>query len=172
MSDPRQPRLAQIAAIRFRLDGVVEDSFVSTVFPDGWEMPEEMTEVHGLTTEHCLAFGTPMHEVARRLGGIGDGCSATVAHNSWFDRTMMRIEARRHGCADPFSKLESICTMQLAAGVLQLPGWPGKPKYPSLEEACLALLGRPPSGPHSASHDAHDCMEIFLALLTRGAAAA
>lgn len=58
---PQQPHLVEIAALLF--NGMAEiDRFHAIVRPDGWTIPDEVAEIHGITTERdAVAYAFKAH---------------------------------------------------------------------------------------------------------------
>lgn len=69
----------------------------------GIDIPEQATQVHGITTERAQTEGKPAAEVvADILAALGQVIAAgvpVVAMNARYDLTMLDREARRHGLA-------------------------------------------------------------------------
>ncbi|MCX5587604.1 3'-5' exonuclease [Streptomyces erythrochromogenes] len=70
---------------------------------DGMEIPQQASDIHGVTTERARAEGKPAGEVvADVLAALGQVIAAgvpVVAMNARFDLTLLDREARRHGLA-------------------------------------------------------------------------
>ncbi len=67
---------------------------------DGQEIPTEVSEIHGITTEHAREHGEPaakvVHEIASVLGGAWMRLEPVVVYNAPFDLTLLDRELRRH----------------------------------------------------------------------------
>ena len=96
-SDPSQPHIVQAAALVTSDDGHEVEIHKMLVKPDGWEIPLEATQLHGITNEFALVNGSPEEEVALMLFHQVSRCSLSVAHNHQFDKFIARIAARRFG---------------------------------------------------------------------------
>ena len=58
LDHPDQPHLVQIAAHVVDVDSrKVINSIDLTVKPDGWDIPEKASDIHGITTELASAVG-------------------------------------------------------------------------------------------------------------------
>jgi DNA polymerase-3 subunit epsilon len=52
--DPRQPHLVQLAAVLVDIDTrKTLGSLDLTIAPDGWEIPDDVVKIHGITNEHA-----------------------------------------------------------------------------------------------------------------------
>uniref|UniRef100_UPI0035C670C3 exonuclease domain-containing protein n=1 Tax=Serratia quinivorans TaxID=137545 RepID=UPI0035C670C3 len=57
---PEQPHLVQLAGVLSNAETGEEIQSMNVIIkPDGWEIPEEVTAVHGITTEYALEHGIP-----------------------------------------------------------------------------------------------------------------
>lgn len=169
-----QPHLVQLGAILIDLDSREEiDSLDVIIKPEGWEIPAEVSEIHGITTERALECGIPEKEAVARLLNLwmkhGSPCRR-VAHNRTFDQRILRIATKRYcddetvdrwACKDNFD-----CTMLMSKPVLKL-GPKGRYGYknPKLEEAYEYFTGKKLENAHTAMADARGCMDVYLALL-------
>lgn len=183
-SDPRQPHLVQLAAALVDLDRAssalgapeVIQSIDLIIRPDGWDIPAEASDVHGITTEHALAVGVPEQIALTALLGlwsIGDGGEPhrRIAHNESFDARMIRIAIKRFiddQMADTWKAANAECTMRLCTPICNLPPTPkmvkagrNHPKSPTLSEAYQHFFGRELVGAHSALVDVKACIEIY-----------
>jgi len=191
---PQQPHLVEIAALLF--DGTTEiDRFHAIVRPDGWEIPEEVSKIHGITTERALDVGLPEPEAVARFLAMHAQSDMRVAHNESFDARILRIALKRYGngasgwdmltqderdaIADAFKAAPSYCTCTAAKPLMKLPPtekmlanprFRNSYKQPNLQEAHQHFLGKTFDGAHGALADAEACARVFFALTTAQAA--
>ncbi|UUU21679.1 exonuclease domain-containing protein [Streptomyces sp. DSM 40750] len=69
---------------------------------NGLEIPAAATAVHGITTEHAHAHGTPAKQVVEEIadalaGELSAGRAALVVMNAPFDLSLLDAECARHG---------------------------------------------------------------------------
>lgn len=172
--DPCQPHIVQLAAHLVDADTRdVVQSIDLIVKPDGWEIPEVTTEVHGISTEHALAVGVPENEVVQVFMRMWQGC-LRVAHNEQFDAKILRIAAMRFKgkvCADVWREGGAQCTSELSIDILKLP--PSERmlkagrthhKQPRMSEAYEHFTGKELENAHSAIADVNACMEVYWAI--------
>ncbi|GAA0567714.1 3'-5' exonuclease [Halomonas salifodinae] len=172
-----QPHLVQLAAILADADSRQELATLDLVIaPDGWEIPDEVAEIHGITTEHAAAVGVSESTAVNLLFELWAG-HRRVAHNRTFDQRILRIAAKRYlseGDVEAWADKDAFDdTMLLAKPIMELPpkgkyGW----KSPKLSEAYEHFIGKPLENAHSAMADARACMEVYWALLDHQAKAA
>ena len=61
--DPRQPHLVELAALLVNPDTREMIAFMDVIIkPNGWTIPVDVSEIHGITTERALAEGIPEEE--------------------------------------------------------------------------------------------------------------
>lgn len=54
--DPRQPHLVELCGLLYdEASREIVDSYHTLIRPDGWTIPDEVAEIHGITTERALA---------------------------------------------------------------------------------------------------------------------
>ncbi len=95
--DPKQPHIVQLAAVLCNADTRQKIQSIDLIIkPDGWEIPEEMTAIHGISTE--LAHDVGVSEklaVEMLLDLCGD--ADRIAYNKTFDQRIIRIALKRYG---------------------------------------------------------------------------
>lgn len=168
MNHPSQPRIIQLAAILTHESTIVAE-LNCFIKPDGWTVPEEVTKIHGITTEKCEQYGIPMREALALFNAMKLIAKARVAHNISFDKVMMAREATFYGLEHNSEGLESFCTMQLAKPICKIPptdkmmaaGFKGF-KQPNLQETYRHFFGTEFEGAHDALVDVRACKEIFF----------
>lgn len=157
-----QPRVVEIGCVLYRPDGSVVDTFRSLLRPDGFTIPMEMRDLHGISQSRAKREGVPAAEAFGLLGSFLARAGRIAIHYVPFDATMVAIEMA-HGAPDPFGPGRAFaCT---SAGAGRAAGGCG---HLSLEEACATILGRPPREPHRALPDALDAMDLAVALERSG----
>ena len=167
---PEQPYIVQLAALLVDLDtGHTVQSMNMIVQPDGWDIPDDVAEIHGITTEDAAAVGIPEPVVIRAFMEIW-GNRMRVAHNQSFDARIVRIATKRYlddAEIEAWKAGESECTGLLAKPIMQMPpkgrfGW----KMPKLSEAYEHFVGEPmPAGSaHTAMGDTEACLAVYRAI--------
>jgi len=175
LDHPEQPHLVELGAVLCEDNGKERASFNLIVRPDGWEIPEEASNIHGITTQDALACGVPLLVALSALTHLWGQASLMIAHNAEFDLKIIDIALARAGREPTYKRPPSRCTMRLATPVLNLPPTPKmitagmtKPKRPSLQEAHTHLVGHPFEGAHNALADARACARVFFAMKEKG----
>jgi len=161
-----QPHLVQLAAIL--VDGSREEIQTLDVIikPDGWEIPKETIDIHGITTERAMDEGIPEAEALDQFIELYRQCGLRVAHNTTFDNRMIRIALKRYR-QDLISdeewkdKTRYFCTLMSARKIM------GGKNGHTLGECYTYFCGKPLEGAHNAMVDTRACMEIYWAMQDR-----
>lgn len=159
-SDPAQPHIVQAAAM------LVDDDARRTVAsidliakPDSWTIPEDMTEIHGITNEYAQAVGVPENLIVELIYQMWLQCDCRLGHVQSFDTRIMRIALKRFGygdeIADAWKAGNAECTAKLAKPIM------GLTKFPKLTEAYKHFTGKDLEGAHSAMPDVLACLEVY-----------
>jgi DNA polymerase III epsilon subunit-like protein len=180
--DPRQPHIVEIAALLHDDAGQLVETFHAIVRPDGWTIPDDVAEIHGITTERAMDEGIPEAEALSLFLELHTRADIRVAHNESFDARILRIAIKRYGAgetqedrdalADAFKAAPKYCTCNSAKPIMRLPATEkmvasGKGhwfKPPTMQEAHTHFLGKPFDGAHGASADAKACAAVYFAM--------
>lgn len=172
------PRVYQLGAILFDEMGFEEGRMNRLVKPDGWKIPKvddfmrEMGhtswhEQHGISTEMLMDLGSPLSQVMDEFIALAEKADEKVCHNAVFDLPVITCEMFRvkhfpyHWIQKP-----QHCTKLLSEPILQIPGFKGKYKWPSLQEAHKYFMGYEFDGAHDALADVTATMDVFLKIQT------
>lgn len=168
---PGQPHIVQLAATLVDMDTRKTIASMDVIVkPEGWTIPDEVTAIHGITTEHAMAVGIPEEMAVRMLLAMWRG-RTLIGHNEAFDRRIVRIALKRlvdgqashPGYVPPsetWKAADSHCTCQLARPHTRLE----KNKLPKLGEAYQHFTGQPLENAHSAMADVQGCMAVYWAI--------
>lgn len=173
--DPRQPHIVQLGALLVDVTTrKVHASLDLIIKPDGWTIPEEVTAIHGITTEHATAVGVPASLAIGLFMELWAAAPVRIGHNEQFDARMVRIALMRHDVveeADRWKAGAAMCTQALSTPILKLPPTAKMVaarrnhfKSANLREAYQHFMGKPLEGAHSAMADARACMDVFFAI--------
>ena len=172
--DPRQPHIVQLAAslVDLQTRNVIASMDV-IVRPMGWEIPDEVAAIHGITTERARAVGVPEPVALKLFVGLYNA-RKRIAHNEQFDARIIRIGLKRYDVgldADVWNSGQSECTQLLSTPILKLPPTErmlaaGRNHYKSanLGEAYKHFTGNELVGAHNALADVQACMAVYFAI--------
>lgn len=173
--DPRQPHLVQLAACLVDTD--TRETIASMdvmVQPRGWQIPDDVAKIHGITTERATDMGIP-ESVAVMMFMELYRFRPRIAHNEAFDARILRIALLRHAIdaalPDLWKAGAAECTQALSTPILKLPPTPkmlaagrNHHKSANLGEAYRHFMGRDLAGAHNAMVDVQACMAVYFAI--------
>lgn len=163
------PRLVQLAWIVTDDDGhrLKESNLI--VRPDGFEIPEETSRIHGITTERALKEGIPLEDAISAFRQDLKEADCIVGHNVVFDKKIVGAEMIRLGLNDELNLMKSLCTMMSSIDFCQLPAKNGIGfKYPRLQELYVKLFGKQFDDAHNAMCDINATEQCFWKLRKMG----
>lgn len=162
----QQPRLVQLGAILMDDKYIIHGELNLIIRPEGYTIPVEASNIHGITTEIALQYGIDEKGAIQLFNTFADKCDLLVAHNINYDDIVIANANNRHGV----EKLNTpqFCTMEHMTNICKLPGkWAGKFKWPTLQEAHKYCFGKVFEGAHDAMADVRACMEVYKWLQTQ-----
>ncbi len=173
---PHQPHIVQMAACLVEPESRNVIASIDVIIePEGWEIPDEVARVHGITTEIAKRFGVAERAAVVLFLDLWLKAERRIAHNESFDARIMRIALKRFGYSEDvveqFKEASAECTMTMAKPICQMPptgkmtaaGF-NKFKPPKLTEAYQHIIGKPMEGAHNAMSDVLGCMAIYFAI--------
>lgn len=173
---PHQPHIVELAAKLIDLPtGELLGQMDVIIRPDGWTIPDDVAELHGITTEKALAEGIPEAEAVTMFLALHAQADTRTAFNESFDARIMRIALKRFrddDVADAFKAAPAFCCADMATKPCAIPptakmvkaGRGKQFKKPTLQEAHQILVGEPLPGAHRAMVDVDGCIRVYYAL--------
>ncbi len=153
-----QPHIVQLAAIVIDEDTKKISQSVDVIIrPDGWDIPDETVEIHGITTEHALDVGVGEEMAVNLLLSLALGIKR-IAYNVTFDNRIIRIATKRYYgyiAQDAWKHGEYECAMQLSRKVMG-------GKVPKLTAAYKHFTGNDLENAHSAMADTLACKDVYF----------
>lgn len=171
--DESQPHIVQIGAVLCNAETktIIKELDI-IVKPDGWEIPQVTTDVHGITNEYALKNGIPENEALQMFLDLR-GDSERVAYNKTFDQRIIRIGLKRF--FDELTqekwavKEDHHCAMVMSKNIVRIEKKSGAGyKNPKLVEAFKFFTGEEMQGAHDALADTRGCMRVYFAALEQG----
>jgi len=149
------PRCVQIAwQLHDELGNLIEhQDFL--VKPEGFNIPYEAEQIHGISTALAEEKGVPMSEVLEAFNKALLQTKFVVGQNVGFDINIMGCEFHREEVQSPLTELPVLdtCT-EHTAELCKIPGGRGgKFKLPTLTELHEFLFGEPFAEAHNATAD-------------------
>lgn len=156
-----QPHMVQIGAVKCNAEtGETVDEMTVIIKPNGWVIPEETIEVHGITNEYALEHGIDEKLAIQMLIDF-IGNDERVAFNKTFDQRIVRIGLKRFFDEEAQEKWaikeDHYCSMQMARKVIG-------GKNPKLTEAYKHFIGEDFEGAHDALADAKASAAVYFAI--------
>jgi DNA polymerase-3 subunit epsilon len=164
---PHQPRLVQLAALLVSDDGREISALKVIVRPQGFEIPDSASAVHGITTKAAAQTGVPLLHAVAVFCALARVADQYVCHNLDFDLSVMQGESLR--IITEFPIRSYFCTMKAMTDVCQLPGGPRGFKWPKLIEAYRHAFGKDFDGARDAMADVRACRDVFFWMQQRKA---
>lgn len=164
------PRCVQIAwQLHDEMGNLVEHQDY-LIRPEGFNIPYDAEQVHGISTDLATAQGVFLTEMLEKFNVALSKASYVVGQNVGFDINIMGCEFHRAGLQTPLLGMNVLdtCT-ETTAELLRLPGGRGgKFKLPTLTELHEYLFGQKFSEAHNATADVEATTRCFLELVKRG----
>lgn len=163
------PRCVQIAWQLHDSMGKLIDRQDYLVIPDGFDIPFDAEQIHGISTALAEKEGTPLATVLSAFEGVLGKTRFLVGQNVGFDINIMGAEFHRSGRANGLESLPVLdtCT-EITAELCRIPGGRGgKFKLPTLTELHAYLFGEPFEEAHNATADVEATARCFLELLRK-----
>lgn len=159
------PHIVQLSWILSKDDGEILRRGNYVIRPDGWNIPAESTEVHGMDDETAALVGHTRVEAFDDLntGVLRD--TIFVSHNIKFDWPVICAEHMRISHPTHIHHLRKVCTMEASTDFCNIPGKRGEPKWPRLQELHERLFGNQFHGGHRAGADVEACYRCFFEMV-------
>lgn len=167
---PHQPRLVQLGAILTDDEDHVISEINVLVKPDGFTIPIEASNIHGITTEKAEKFGIKLATALGMFKLFLDRADEIVAHNYDYDKFVMigeYLRATNDEMVQKIKEFKNYCTMKSSTAICNIPG-PWGPKWPKLEEAYKIFFNETFEGAHDAMADVRGCKRIYFHLKSLG----
>ena len=161
------PRCIQIAWQIHDRKGAIVSHEDYLIRPDGFTIPFDSEQVHGISTALAESEGVSLKDVLDKFHVALNQVDYVVGHNISFDRNIMGAEYLRAGLTDVLNGKAVIdtCTEETAS-LCQLPGGRGgKYKLPTLSELYHFLFQESFEEAHNATADVEATSRAFLELL-------
>ena len=174
-NDPAQPHMVQLAAILMDMDTKKEVQVIDLIIkPNGWEIPAEISAIHGITHEMAMDVGVSEKVATEALLDMV-GSRQRIAHNESFDARILRIAVKRYFddlLADQWKAGQSKCTANMTTKICALPptakmvaAGRHHHKTPNLQEAFKHFFGKEFEDAHSALADVRACRDVYFEAL-------
>jgi DNA polymerase III epsilon subunit-like protein len=158
------PRLVELAWLLYDQDGNKLDEYHSIIKPVDYEIPAEVTKIHGISQERALQEGKSIKDA---LGGFLyalEYAEVLVAHNIAFDEGIIGSEyARLNSLPGKLETIKKYDTTQSGPYCGMPPG-----RRPRLGELYYCLFNEGFDDAHTAMADTEALRKIFFELKKKG----
>ena len=163
------PRVVQIAWQLHDVKGNLISANSIIVKPNGFTIPFNAAQVHGISTERALAEGNDLQVVMNEFVEAVKQTKYLCGHNIEFDLSIVGAEFIRLGMSDFFAGKPVIDTKNDdVTEFCAIPGGRGgKYKWPKLEELYVKLFNQGFEAAHNAAFDVQATAKAFFELLKR-----
>ncbi|MFA5300389.1 MAG: 3'-5' exonuclease [Lutibacter sp.] len=158
------PRLVQLAYIYTDETGNVIETGNFIIKPEGFEISEEVSKIHGITHEIALKKGKNVKKVLKKFSAFVLNAKIIVGHNVSFDRKIIGSELLRNEFEDVLHGKERICTMFSSTKYCNIPNQYGNAKWPKLQELHFKLFNENFEDAHDAFNDIKATVKCFFEL--------
>lgn len=161
------PRCIQIAWQLHDALGNLMEQYDALIIPDGFNIPFEAEQIHGISTLLARKSGIPIQDALNSFRNALQRTQFLVGQNVGFDINIVGAEFFRLGLGNPLETLPVLdtCTEETAE-LCQIPGGRGgKFKLPTLTELHQHLFGEPFDEAHNATADVEATTRCFLELI-------
>lgn len=163
------PRMVQIAWQLHDKTGKLIENESYIIKPDGFDIPFNSTQIHGITTEKALAEGLPLIDVLEKFSLALKKAKILGGHNLSFDQGIVGAEFIRCGLDYHKIELPIADTMDSSTEFCQLPGGMyGRFKAPKLTELYKRLFGLEFQEAHNAAADVNATAQCFMEMIRIG----
>lgn len=161
------PRMVQLAWLEYDMDGKLLSENNYIVKPEGYSIPINMVNIHGISTERALKEGIELNTVLTKFSEMINKSKFLVAHNMKFDEKIAGAEFLRKGMVNLIPKKPRICTMETATDFCKIDGHYGY-KWPKLSELHYKLFSESYDEAHNALADIKITAKCFWEMKKRG----
>ena len=171
----RWPYIVQLSFLLYDMEEnkIIEEIDLIVDLPHGVDIPEESSNIHGITPAISRNQGLKIKDVLEIFHIAIQSVDYVVAHNIDFDRTMIKAECYRNGFHDleqMFTRdKQYFCTMLRSKNICNLIGISKKSgeeyvRYPKLMEVHEHLFNQTPKNLHDSFIDVIVCLRCFCKL--------
>ena len=163
------PRMVQLAWEFFK-DGEKISVGDYIIKPEGFWIPQETSNIHGITTERANMEGAELKIVLAEFKNLIEQADFLVAHNISFDEKIMGAEFLRKNMPNLLESKKTICTKEIATDFCAIPNTNGRTsfKWPKLAELHKKLFGKEFKDSHNAMADVSATSKCFFELKKLG----
>jgi DNA polymerase-3 subunit alpha len=127
--------------------------------PDNFIIPDEVVNIHGITTDYATQHGIDIHEMFFRLNKVLEKINKIISYNIQFDINVLKSEMIRYN-----QNLNLIDTKFCQCAMLLAQKYMHSSFYPKLSAAYHYLFNEPIQDAHNAMGDTITCYKVYKAI--------
>lgn len=165
------PRMVQLAYSLYTAEGKMLEHRNCIIKPEGYTIPADSTEIHGITHERAMKEGADLKEVLTDFQRLTYRVTHLIAHNISFREKILGAEYHRIFGRNPLLVLSKHCLMkntEITAFCSLPPFAYGSYKWPTLSELHFKLFNEQYRETHNAEEDLEIVIKCFFELMKRG----
>lgn len=159
------PRIVQLAWQCHDLEGNFLFAKNHIIKPEGFTIPNDVVEVHGISTEIANEKGIPLKKALIDFINDVEKAKFIIGHNVEFDINIIGSELLRCGMKEIISTAPRFCTKVESTEFCAIRNKSGGLKSPTLTELHLKLFNEPFPEAHNAAADVEATSRCFLELI-------
>lgn len=159
------PRMVQLAWQCHDIDGKFLFAKNHVIKPNGFVIPREVIDVHGISNEIANQKGVPVETALADFVADVKKSRLIVGHNIEFDIAIVGAELIRAGMDEIMTTAPQLCTKNESTNFCAIVNKKGTYKWPTLTELHLKLFGVPFKEAHNAAADVEATTRCFLELV-------
>ena len=164
------PRMVQIAwQLHDKFGKLLQNNSI-IIKPEGFTIPFNAVQIHGINNERALNEGELLLEVLQQFAKVVNDCTYLCGHNIEFDINIIGAELLRCGIGNIFESKKVIDTKNDdTTNYCAIPGGKGgKYKWPTLTELYTKLFNAKFEEAHNAAFDVQATAKTFFEIVKRG----
>ena len=163
------PRLVQLSWLVTDDQGNRLKTADHIIKPDGFTIPQDASDLHGITTQVAMQKGNDLAEVMTEFLNDFRDADLIVGHNVEFDKNIVGAEIIRMGSQDIMDSKPAICTLKSSTDYCAILNKRGDGfKYPKLQELHIKLFNKPFEDAHNSLSDITATEKCFWKLIQLG----
>ncbi|MCA0430360.1 MAG: DNA polymerase III subunit alpha [Bacteroidetes bacterium] len=164
------PRMVQIAWQLHNKEGKLLNHNSIIIKPNGYTIPFNATQIHGISTERAIQEGSDLKLVLEQFAEIVNQTQYLCGHNIEFDINIIGAEFLRCGLPNYFENHPIIDTKNDdTTNFCAIPGGKGgKYKWPTLTELYTKLFNSNFAEAHNAAFDVQATSKVFFEIVKQG----
>ncbi|MCR4836942.1 MAG: leucine-rich repeat protein [Bacteroidaceae bacterium] len=160
------PRLVQLSWIITNENGKIIKERDYIIKPDGFNIPHNSSNIHGITNSIALNKGTNLQTVLNEFTKDAFNAIRLIGHNVDYDIHVVEAELIRCNMNINFEEMCKVCTMKSTVNFCKLPDKYGF-KYPKLQELYFKLFGNHFEDAHNSMADVHATKDCYFELVNK-----